>query len=339
VREILPKVKGYLKKIPLVRRVYQKYYWPAQFYFREHLKRKQRVEYPYNLSNIELTNQCLMKCVMCPRTYSMTRAQGLMSFSIFQKVVDEYAADNPAGLKSSEVWLQGFGESLLHPAFDRFIAYGVGKGLKICLSLNPIMLDEERSHKLLQANPYLLYLSIDGHDDKTFAKIRGLENSYEPSVQRVKDFLALKERLNSKTRVKISMIDFAINKSSIAQSRDFWMTQAGVDEFLAKEFVTWNGSIESINEFAGDKNPYGLTIRQRAGRRFAYCQFPFRLLTVLWDGSVVPCCYDYDAKLILGNVNDESLAVIWNNERTQHLRKSFMHNQVNNCLCKYCAYL
>ena len=40
------------------------------------------------LFNIELTNRCPFKCVMCARTHSMTRAQGDMTFDMFSRAID-----------------------------------------------------------------------------------------------------------------------------------------------------------------------------------------------------------------------------------------------------------
>lgn len=62
-------------------------------------------------------------------------------------------------------------------------------------------------------------------------------------------------------------------------------------------------------------------------------------MSVCWNGNVVPCCYDYDEKYILGNVKDQSLAAIWNGEPMRRLRNEFLENNVTNNLCKNCPEL
>ena len=47
--------------------------------------RRAVVGYPFGLHNIELTNRCPMRCVMCARTHGMTRAQGNMGFALFRR--------------------------------------------------------------------------------------------------------------------------------------------------------------------------------------------------------------------------------------------------------------
>jgi len=51
---------------------------------------------PFAIFNIELTNRCPFRCVMCARTHAMTREQGDMTFDMFQRVIDEFIAVNAA---------------------------------------------------------------------------------------------------------------------------------------------------------------------------------------------------------------------------------------------------
>src|SRR5205085_7343142 len=36
---------------------------------------------------------------------------------------------------------------------------------------------------------------------------------------------------------------------------------------------------------------------------------------IAWDGKVVPCCFDKDAHFVLGSIEHESFADIWNGSR------------------------
>ncbi len=59
------------------------------------------------------------------------------------------------------------------------------------------------------------------------------------------------EYLRLKTRVQLSMIDFSLNKESIAALKNHWESVAGIDEFLCKPFITWNGDGSDVNAVAG----------------------------------------------------------------------------------------
>lgn len=73
------------------------------------------VPYPFAVFNIEITNRCPLKCVMCPRTHDMTRAEGHMGFDLYRKLIDELAGHNPDWSAHVPVRLHGFGESTVHP--------------------------------------------------------------------------------------------------------------------------------------------------------------------------------------------------------------------------------
>ena len=293
-------------------------------------------EKPYTIDNIELTNRCPMRCVMCPRTKHMTRSQGHMDFEVFEKIIGEYLEINPTGARQDGIYLHHFGESIVHPEFDRFITYANERQVATRISINPLMLKERNTDKLLAANPTEIMISLDGHDDESFYRIRGVKNAYTLSVNRLLDFLKKRIAIGNRSKVELSMINFSENSESIAEMRTYWESVEGIDEFVLKNFTTWDGSAADINEFST------FTI-DNAERRKKHerpgCNLPWRKMTVTWDGDVVPCCYDYNKKFILGNVREQSLAEIWNGPRMQALREEFNSNHVTNPLCVNCPAL
>ncbi len=305
---------------------------------RELSRRAEVSEQPFGIYNIELTNRCPMKCIMCARTHHMTRDQGLMDFDLFTRVIDELVSANPRYAERDpryEVWLHHFGESLAHPDFDRFIHYAVSKDVYTGLSINPIMLTQEVTEKLLDSRPSLLFISLDGHDDESFAEIRGLENAWHRSKERLLRYLELKKERGVDTRIILSMIDFPKNAGSLEAMRDYWQSVDGIDEFLAKKFETWDGSADDVNALV----QLGDAPAKPGESRQATCPVPWETLTVTWDGDVVPCCYDYNKKLILGNLDRQSLSEIWNDEPMRRLRREIIDNRVENPLCKGCEKL
>ncbi len=291
---------------------------------------------PFGILNIELTNKCPLKCVMCARTEHMTRAQGLMDFELFRSIIDQYVAANPERARNEDTWLHHFGESLVHPEFGRFVRYAVEHGVRAALSINPIMLRPEVGRELLESGIYKLYISLDGHDNESFQKIRGLKNSYDKSRENLMAFLELKKQMKSRTRIVLSMIDFGLNRESIAKLRHHWESVPGIDEFLCKEFVTWDGNAAEVNRFS-EKTTRNEELRATCG--VVSCNVPWQTVTIAWDGDVVPCCFDYDKKYVLGNVGRDSLAAIWNGEPMRKLRREFLSNDVRNPLCRNCSVL
>jgi len=293
--------------------------------------RSEIVGTPPAIFNVELTNRCPFRCIMCARTHNMTRPEGVMSFALFRKVIDDFLAVNPQAARRDGVWLHGFGESLVHPEFDRLMAYASDAGVPAKLSINPLLLKPEIARRLLAARPALLYVSLDGHDDASFEQIRGVPNAFEPSRRRFLEFLDLKKQLSPATRIHFSMIDFARNRDSIAKARGLWEDVEGIDRFQVKPFVTWDGNAPDVNLLADGP-------RGRAEGPVT-CGFPWQSLTIAWNGRVLPCCYDYDERLVLGDVANQTLAEIWNGEPMRRLRAEFASGTVDNPLCRNCDQL
>jgi radical SAM protein with 4Fe4S-binding SPASM domain len=291
------------------------------------------VSYPFAVFNIEITNRCPLRCVMCPRTNDMTRSQGHMDFDLFRRIIDDLVLWNPTWSETVPVRLHGFGESLVHPQFDRFIQYAENQGVRTCLSINPLVLTEDVRSRLLAAAPSLLYVSLDGHDDKTFEQIRGIRKAYDRSKANLLAFLAEKREQGGRSKIVVSMIDFALNRESIEECEAYWAALDGVDEFRSKPFTTWDGNSESVNRLTSI-SPAGAPRQPQVT-----CRWPWTAMTILWDGDVVPCCNDFDKRYVLGNLNQESLSAVWNGVRMKSLRAELMNGVMGNSLCRDCQNL
>jgi len=60
-------------------------------------------------------------------------------------------------------------------------------------------------------------------------------------------------------------------------------------------------------------------------------------LNVLCDGTVTPCCVDFDGTVQLGNVNDDTLQNIWVDTPFQQFREAHVHREFQQIpLCRDC---
>ncbi|MBD2446897.1 radical SAM protein [Nostoc sp. FACHB-152] len=102
---------------------------------------------------VEISNFCNLTCSYCPHP-SQSRAKGNMTFSTFVDVV-ELAIE--CGQK--DLFLNNFGEPLIHPELFDFIAYAQTKGIECKFITNGILLDEEKARRLAQLGVRDIYLS------------------------------------------------------------------------------------------------------------------------------------------------------------------------------------
>ncbi|MCP3776459.1 SPASM domain-containing protein [Paenibacillus sp. MZ04-78.2] len=67
------------------------------------------------------------------------------------------------------------------------------------------------------------------------------------------------------------------------------------------------------------------------------CMVPSNLVVVTVMGNVLPCFEDFNQKLVMGNINEQHIAEIWNNERFSAFRKLLSEGHRNQSeICKNC---
>lgn len=291
-----------LKRPHLTRRVL--FYLPnlRTFYFTVINEIKYRLKslkgYRVTCIVVELSTKCNMDCVICARHEVMTRPQSHMSMDTFKTLVDH----NPG---IDLYILVGWGEMMLNPNFFEAIDCLRQKGKKIALTTNAALLSEKNVDLVLKSGISHITLSIDGLDD-VYESIRGVPfGKIEENIQR----LAKKNReYGNPVYVEIN----AVGRPDVLGQAPEMFKRLGpyVDDIRFSSYLEYN-KLQKTN-------------RTRPCREF------WRgMITVLFNGAVVPCCMDYNASMVIGHVNDGSLQLIWNNVRMMALRKEHVGLQFN----------
>jgi radical SAM protein with 4Fe4S-binding SPASM domain len=297
------------------------------------------VDSPYLLHNIELTNHCPMACAICPRKKHMKRELGFMSMKLYRLIIDQLISNNPGVSNGNAGWsglcLHHFGESLLHPSFDEAIFYAQEKGVDVGLSFNPLVLTTERAKRLFMAKPAILFACVDGFDEDSFERIRGVKNAYAKTVENALMAIEYKNKYSPKTDLRVTMIDIPIYNDEINKTCEYWLEKYGI-EIYRKKFSRWNGSDRSINSMAEvDESLQSITCESPEQATMP-CQTPWTYMSINWDGTVTPCCRDYNNLHILGDANNEPLMQLWNNAKMRCVHYELRHGYVFNKLCRDC---
>jgi radical SAM protein with 4Fe4S-binding SPASM domain len=58
---------------------------------------------------------------------------------------------------------------------------------------------------------------------------------------------------------------------------------------------------------------------------------------ITWDGKVVPCCFDKDAKHQLGNLQEKTFKEIWQNDSYKKFRTSLLKSRKEIDICQNCS--
>jgi radical SAM protein with 4Fe4S-binding SPASM domain len=271
---------------------------------------------------VELTNHCPMTCVMCPRTESMTRALGYMDQNLFERVVRQI------GTFSSKVFLHHFGDSLVHPNLGSLIRYATERHIKCFLSTNAALLTEKRARELVDSGLEELVVSLDGVTSATNVAIRGRAAHDVADAERKIRFLLTyrRERKSKKPRIIMQFVLQKMNQHEAGEWMKKWTSIPEIDAVKIKSYITWTGQHDRINL---------LRIAPAPESNGLVCDKPWTSVTILWDGRVVPCCFDYDAQYVLGDLKRQSLRDIWNGEQMLALRRA--HREGKQCNIRLCA--
>jgi len=228
-----------------------------------------------------------------------------MDMDVFTRVMDEVAG-YAEPVRSREIELFHFGESLFHPGLPRMIAMATERRLNTVLSVNGPQLTAPRAAAILDAVPTKVIISLDGGGQESYAAARGQGADYGVAHHNIRHFIDERNRRRSATRIVLRMILMKQNEALAPAFEEEWKRR-GVDIEL-REFFPWGQ-----REFAalGDYRRYP------AGMP---CPFPWQYLVVQWNGDVVPCCRDCNGVHVMGNVADMTLAEIWNGDRFEAFR-------------------
>ena len=197
---------------------------------------------------IEATNDCNLKCIMCPRTSKMERELGYMDFDLFKKAIDE--------VEVGSVHFSGLGEPLLHPQIKEMFAYARDKGLEVGLWTNGLNLDEGFSKQIIEREfvDYIIF-GFDASSKETYAKVKGVD-LFDKAVENITRFLKLKKEkvagMEKDTtgwwsRVKpiigVQILKMKENDAEIEPFMDKWDFQD-----KARKMLNWKQKMEEVSK-------------------------------------------------------------------------------------------
>ena len=92
------------------------------------------------------------------------------------------------------------------------------------------------------------------------------------------------------------------------------MESYGPDEIVTKVYRNWIGYLKAQKNLALEDH-------------YNVCSYPWRSMALLWDGTFVPCCVDYDGRYPLGNAK-QGIMEVWNGEPMRKLRQYLIDRKV-----------
>jgi radical SAM protein with 4Fe4S-binding SPASM domain len=266
-----------------------------------------------------------------------------MDIALFRNIVDQLrpAWQSYRLFGEQTILLWHFGEPVVYKHFVESIEYCHDRGLRVQLSTNPSAWTERRIEQMLDVGVDELYVMVDGMDDETSIAIRGTAASFVRGEKNVRELAHKKTRRGlTKPRIVIGMVKQPRNAHQWKNFQSYWAGADGVDGVNLGAYSTFAGDLPQLNEIgeevaSSDQEQAAWDAEQAYMSRFP-CYFPWHSVSVTWEGLVVPCCRDYDASDVLGDLRTESLEQIWNSARMRRLRLEHSRGKVSATVCQNC---
>ncbi len=289
---------------------------------------------PYAAS-IEPTTACNLGCPECPSGLkSFTRPTGRLSLENNESILKNLGKQ----LFYINYYFQG--EPFLHPQFLELIKAAKRYNIYTATSTNAHFITEKKAFDIVESGLDRLIISIDGLTQETYEQYR-VHGKLEKVIEGTKHIISAKKKLKSRTpHVIFQFLVVAPNEHEIPQVFEL-AKELEVDEVRLKtaqlyDYKNGNPLMPKNEKYARYKRAKDGTYKPKY-KIENHCWRMWSSLVVTWNGNVVPCCFDKDAKYVLGDITNSPLTKTWKSKEYQGFRKGVFTNRKEIDICANCS--
>lgn len=266
---------------------------------------------------IEVTTRCNYNCIICPRE-QLTRPLETMSTELFCKILEKVLSETD---QYDTVTFPGMGEPFLDPDLTEKIRYVKSRGLKALLLTNGSMLTVDKFLELQSAGADSIRVSLYGHTPESYCKVHGISNEHI--------FHQIHRNLVEICKVK-SSCQLLLTYNVVTGSNDLEL----------KDWIDfWKNQVDLLEVWTPHNWGDAKTYRTIQHGLLKTCGRPFNgPLQIQVDGTVNMCCFDFDGKLLLGDLKTSSLGQIFSGNAFLKLRAHHESGDYQNSglICERC---
>jgi radical SAM protein with 4Fe4S-binding SPASM domain len=284
--------------------------------------------------SIEPTTSCNLRCPEC--------LSGLRGFSrptgmVELEMVENIMAQMGKWLVYVNLYFQG--EPYLHKGMDDLVRECKKNGVYTSTSTNAHHLNPERSKDLVASGLDRLIISIDGTTQETYSAYR-VGGSLEKVLEGTRNVLEARKNLgSSKPFVVWQFLAVKPNEHQVEDIKTL-AKEYNVDEVVIKTAQLDDPhddhplltSSPALNRYEKDptsgrwnlRNP----MKNECWRMWSGC-------VVTWDGKIVPCCFDKDAKHEMGKANE--IETVWSGKEYEDFRQDIFSDRKAIKMCTNCS--
>lgn len=289
---------------------------------------------PYAAS-IEPTTACNLGCPECPSGLKQfTRETGRLPVAENKNMLDQIGSN----LFYINYYFQG--EPFLNPQFLELIKEAHSRKIYTATSTNAHFISDKKADEIIDSGLSRLIISIDGITQETYEDYR-IHGQLEKVLKGTKAIMrAKKEKKSSTPHVIWQFLVTGKNEHEIPKlqelAREYEVDELRLKSIQVYEFENGNPLIPQNEKYSRYKRLSNGKYKMKAGLG-NHCWRMWSSTVLTWNGIVVPCCFDKDAKHQLGKISESNFKNIWKSERYKSLRKQILTARQDVDICNNCS--
>ncbi len=294
---------------------------------------------------ISITNRCNLKCRMCDIPHNKKEELGA---SKWKEIITDIS------LLGAETIVFSGGEPLLREDLLELICFSKGKGLKVCITSNGRLIDEEKAAELSNAKVDVVNISLDGpkeiHDflrgensfEKTISALDNLKkNGIETTIATMVcsyNYLHLPQVVHLAAKYGATTIKFQpFNILFLKEPKDAGFFLLPLKDKEKMESIV-KDAIGLCNSYGIATNPrmylesFASFLTKGLKLRSNYCPALYSSLPINCKGEFYPCWVLTEKNRLIGDLSKEKLTDVWASGKHKRIIRAIEGKGCEGCL-------
>lgn len=298
------------------------------------LKKGHQTAMPFSIS-IEPTTSCNLRCPQCPSGLrQFTRPIGMLDPSFFNSFILQIKQH----VHSVMFYFQG--EPYLNTEFLNMVKKANENNLYTITSTNAHYLSDDNCKQTVLSGLDEIIISIDGVTQEVYEQYR-VGGKLDKALEGAASIIKWKKQLNSKTPyVVFQFVAFRSNEHQVNDIKKLGK-EMGADKVRIKTAQIYD--FENSENLIPTNDSLSRYRKNKIGKweiknpLLNQCWRMWQGCVVTWDGKIVPCCFDKDAKYQLGDLKQNNFKNIWYSEAYTGFRNKILKSRKEIDICTNCT--
>lgn len=274
---------------------------------------------------IGTVSMCNARCITCPTTRD---TEGIMSFELWKSIVDQI---RPIMGVFGQCWISIFGEPLLDRGIFRKVDYyrsvfpkksWFKKRLPFYLDTTAFLLDKQHAERVIEGFDGII-IHIESCREEIYKKLMpGLD--FDRVLKNTRNLVEIRKRYDDSFLIQVATPCSRYNSSEMEEYEIFWKNE-GVDKVSFVNLSNRSGVLQTFDDLKVDN---GIDVKPNCSGETA------NDLIIDWDGKVLLCCQDFHRQLILGDITENPISVIYSSQQRREIARLLdgnKHNEIVTC--------